>query len=106
MIPMTDLEGRLMDCAEWRESILHNCLESDTCVIYDRGAAWCEFFPNRIRFCNYEDCPRRIHAEMEIGRALIKMIERASFRSTMNRIDAGMEFVKEKYHSDDKEGCK
>lgn len=55
-----------MDCDEWRESILHNCLENDTCVIFDRAAAWCELFPNQIRFCNYEDCPRRIQAGFRV----------------------------------------
>lgn len=77
----------------WRDIILQSCMESGTCVIYDRAAAWCEYFPDEIRFCDYNNCPRRMRAEMGIGRAFTAMMERASYRETLARMDAGKKYV-------------
>lgn len=82
-----------MDWDAWRKSILHNCLENDTCVIFDRAAAWCEYYPDKIMFCSFENCPQRIISEMEIGRAFVVMMERASYREALTRIDAGTKYV-------------
>lgn len=73
----------------WRKSILHNCLENDTCVIFDRAAAWCEYYPDKIMFCSFENCPQMIISEMEIGRAFVAMNETQAERQKNNLLQAG-----------------
>ena len=85
-----------MDREEWRKTILSVCLQEDTCKIYDRGAAWCEHYPDEIRHCDFFRCPRV--SSPDIGRAFITMMDRASYRAAITRIDAGTTFVKKMYH--------
>lgn len=81
----------MMDREEWRKTILSVCLQEDVCKIYDRAAAWCEYYPDEIRHCDFATCPRKISPN--IGRAFIEMMERASYRQALARIDAGTEYV-------------